>query len=529
MKQFTARLLGLLSDLVRPNLMAFIGERQPQIWVASLAIGLLAALASIAFRAGINAAQLPWLGTLSERVASAARSVPWPVVLLAPAVGGLIVGVLLTFVPGRRAGGPSDIIEAEVLGPHRLSLRGGLLGALAAALTLGSGGSAGREGPVIHLGGTIAAAVARRFKLLDHGDQALLGAGVAAAIAASFNAPIAGALFSVEVILRRISAAALPPIVIASAAGAIIGRIAFGEFPAFVMPEHRITSYWEFPAFALLGVVAAAVAVLFQLAVMSADWVLRSLPVPLWLKPALGGLCVGAIGVFFPEILGVGYETMEAALTQSLPFGLLVSLVVLKTAATAITLGSRLAGGIFSPTLYLGAMAGAAYGILAARLLPELGSSSTVYAILGMGAVAAAVLGAPISTTVVVFELTGGYAMSIALLLTVSIATALTRAFLGRSFFHWQLASRGLFLDEGPQRTVGRATTIRALIRPLEHNESPAIAQECVLTTADSLEAALKAFDACGLERLPVFQSQDTDRVVGIIEQAEVLRTLNAA
>jgi chloride channel protein, CIC family len=529
MKLFVQRLLALLTDLVRPNLAAFTREREPLIWVASLVVGVLAGVASVAFRAGINAAQLPWLGTMSERVASVAGTIPWPIVLLAPAVGGLIVGCLLSFVPGRRGGGPADVIEAEAFDPHRLGLRNGLLGALASAITLGSGGSAGREGPVIHLGGTIAAVLTRRFELPAAGGRMLLGAGVAAAIAASFNAPIAGALFALEVIHRRISVVMLPPIVIASAAGAVIGRIAFGEFPAFMIPEHRIISYWEFPAFALLGVVAAAVAIFFQLAATSADWVLRGLIVPLWLKPALGGLCVGALGVFFPEILGVGYETMEAALTQSLPLGLLVGLVFLKTAATAITLGSRLAGGIFSPTLYLGAMAGAAYGILAARAFPDFASSNAVYAILGMGAVAAAVLGAPISTTVMVFEMTGGYAMSIALLLTVSVASSLTQAFLGRSFFQWQLASRGLFLDqESPPHPEG-GLTVGRLMRPPRPGESAAAEVKCVLTTADSLEAALRAFDACGLERLPVVRAQNTDHILGMVDQADVLRILNAA
>lgn len=527
MTQFPRRLFSLLCDLVRPNLVAFVQDRQLLIWAASLVVGLLAAAASVAFRAGINVAQLFWLGTMSERVASAARIVPWPVILVAPAVGGLIVGGLLTFVPGRRGGGPADVIEAETLGPRRLGLRDGLLGALAAVVTLGSGGSAGREGPVIHLGGTIAAAIARYFKLPEEGQRALLGAGVAAAIAASFNAPIAGALFSVEVILRRISARELSPIVIASAAGAIIGRIAFGEFPAFAIPEHRITSYWEFPAFALLGVVAAGIAILFQLALMSADWALRSIPVPVWLKPALGGLCVGALGVLVPETLGVGYETIEAGLTQTLPFSLLIVLVIVKTAATAITIGSRLAGGIFSPTLYLGAMAGAAYGIVAGHVVPELASSNTVYVILGMGAVAAAVLGAPISTTVMVFELTGGYAMSIALLLTVSIASALTRAFLGRSFFHWQLAARGLILDEEPHRAPLGAVTIAPLIRPLAPGDDTAVSEGCVLTPNNSLAEALSVFDACGLERLPVFESHDRARVAGTIEQAEVLKAFS--
>ncbi|MFC4172593.1 chloride channel protein [Microvirga sp. GCM10011540] len=523
------QLLSLPADLVRPNLSVFLAEGHVRAWAVALVAGLLAACASVAFRLALNAVQFLWLGTMSERVVSAAKGVAWPIILAAPALGGLAVGLILLFVPGRRAGGPADVIEAQALGPDRLRLRGGLLGAVAAVLTLGSGGSAGREGPVIHLGATLAAALARWARLPEREGRALIGAGVAAAIAASFNAPIAGALFALEVVFRRISAAALPSIVIASAVGAIIGRSVFGDFPAFAIPEHRIASSWEFPAFAVLGVVAAAVAIVFQLAVMGAEWAFRTITIPLWLKPALGGLFVGALGVFFPEVLGVGYETAEAALIQSLPLGLLISLLLLKTVATALTLGSRLAGGVFSPSLYLGAMAGAAFGIMAASLAPELASSQAVYTILGMGAVAGAVLGAPISTTVIVFELTGGYAMSIALLLTVAIASTLSRAFLGRSFFFLQLASRGLFLDVGPHRRVGRELTIKSLIRPLGPDESFSEAEDCRLTTDDSIEAALRAFDACGLESLPVADALDADRVVGVLDQAEALKAFNTA
>ncbi len=532
MARFVSRLFGFLIDLLRPNLVAFWRERQPLVWTASLAVGLLAAAGAILFRLGINAAQLPWLGTTSERVVSATRSAPWPAILLAPVLGGVIVGLLLVLTPGRRAGGPADVIEAQALGADRLGLRWGLLSALVSALSLGSGASAGREGPVVHLGASLASGLARWLRFPERQGRSLLAAGVASAISASFNAPIAGALFAHEVILGRISAVALPPTVLASAVGAIAGRLVFGEFPAFAMTEYRITSYWEFPAFALLGVVSAAVAVGFQLSVMGADWASRHLPVPVWLKPALGGAFVGGLGVFFPEILGVGYETMEAALNQTLPLGLLVGLVLLKTAATAITLASRFGGGVFSPALYLGALAGGAYGLVAARFFPELASSHGVYAILGMGAAAAAVLGAPVSTTVMVFELTGGYAMSIALLLTVSIASALTRALLGRSFFHLQLASRGVFLDEGPQRQVGRAMTVEGLISPSQAGVgtvAESILGDCRLTATDNLETALRVFDACGLERLPVVDSRDGSRVVGVIEQARVLKAFNAA
>jgi chloride channel protein, CIC family len=445
-----ARAAGLLVRIVRPNVAAFLRERQPLVWGTSVLVGVIAAFASIGFRLAINVAQLPWLGTTSERVASAAADVPWPVLLVAPAIGGLLVGWVLHFVPNRRGGGPADVIEAELLDPHRMSLRRSLIGALASAITLGSGGSAGREGPVVHLGGAVASWLARRLRMPQAGGRVLLGAGVASAIAASFNAPIAGALFAMEVVLRRVSAEALPPIVIASSIGAITGQMAFGAYPAFILPAPSIASYWEFPAFALLGLVAAAAAALFQLAVISADWVFGRIALPPSLKPALGGLAVGSIGVFFPEVFGVGYETVEVALQGGLDLGLLLALAVLKTLATAITLGSRLAGGIFSPSLYVGAVVGGAFGLVAGLAFPEYASDSTVYTMLGMGAVAGAVLGAPISTTVMVFELTGGYAMSVALLLTVSLATALARASIGPSYFHWQLAARGVF--PGPDR-----------------------------------------------------------------------------
>jgi chloride channel protein, CIC family len=453
------RAAGPLVRLVGPNVAAFLRDRQPLVWAASILVGLLAALASIGFRLAINLAQLPWLGTTSERVASAAAEVPWPVLLLAPAVGGLAVGWVLGFVPGRRGGGPAEVIEAELLGPERLGLRRSLIGALASAVTLGSGGSAGREGPVVHLGGAIASWLASSLRLPDAGGRVLLGAGVASAIAASFNAPIAGALFAIEVVLRRVSAEALPPIVIASSIGAITGRLAFGEYPAFILPAPSIESYWEFPAFALLGVVAAAAAALFQLAIMSADRGFGKVALPPLLKPALGGLAVGAIGVFFPEVFGVGYETVEAALQGWLDLPILLALAVLKTVATALTLGSGLSGGIFSPTLYVGAMVGASFGLVAALAFPASASDATVYTILGMGAVAGAVLGAPISTTVMVFELTGGYGMSVALLLTVSLATALARACLGRSYFHWQLAARGVFVEPGSRLASRRPHT----------------------------------------------------------------------
>lgn len=236
---------------------------------------------------------------------------------------------------------------------------------------------------------------------------------------------------------------------------------------------------------------------------------------------------VGAIALYFPEVLGVGYETTDEALKQALPLTLMLVLIVAKTAATAITLASRFGGGIFSPSLYLGAMTGGAFGIIAASAFPDLASSAGLYAILGMGAVAAAVIGAPISTTVIVFELTGGYAMTLALLLTVSIANGLTQAVHGRSYFHWQLESRGLFLQEGAHARIVRTVRVSDFMRLVGDGEDPGpIDRDSgtpVLTPSDTLGSALRRFDDTGASMIAVVSGRDPEKVVGFAHQVDAL------
>jgi len=269
--------------------------------------------------------------------------------------------------------------------------------------------------------------------------------------------------------------------------------------------------------------------VLFQFALMGTDWMLRNVTLPLWLRPALGGLAVGALGIAYPEILGVGYEATDLALHNALALQTLLVLLVLKTVATAITLASRFGGGIVSPALFVGAMTGGAFGIMAAMPFPELASSQGLYAILGMGAVAAAVLGAPISTTVMVFELTGGYALSLALLLTVSIATGLSLAVHGRSYFHWQLEMRGHMLQGGPHRHLARSVRVRDFMEASDP-EPPPPADVPRLDPDDKLERALKLFDATGAPRIAVVASgADGPRLVGHATQVRALSHFNAA
>ncbi len=534
LRGFSQRIREAVIERFITNIRDFLGDRQPLVWFLALLIGLAVGAAAIAFRHLIGLIQLPWLYTSSERVAAAAAAVPWWNVVLAPAIGGLIVGYLLErFVPGRRAHAVADVIEARALHNARIDPKVGLWSAFLSALSIGAGASVGREGPVVHLGATIAAYAEDRFKLSSAARRSLLACGVAAAISASFNAPIAGVVFAHEVILSHYALRALVPIVIASVAGGVLSRLYYGNFPAFIIPDYQITSYWEFPAFALLGVTCAVVAILFQFSLMATERVSWRMEMPLRYRCALGGLIVGLMGLVFPEVLGVGYGAMDAALQRELPLWLLLSLIVAKTAATSISLASRFAGGVFSPSLYLGAMAGAAFGVIATSTFPEVGSSQGLYALLGMGAVAASVLGAPLSTVLIVFELTGGYDMTIALLLTVSISVGLSQALLGHSYFHWQLAKRGLFLHDGPHRTIMRRLDVASFMTPLKEGEDNDLnsdeRERPWLLPSDTLERALRQFDRTGESRIAVVAEGDTGRIIGWADRLAALSIFNKA
>ncbi len=529
------RFFQFLGDQIAPNLGSMWASKRPLVWLLALASGVLAAYAIIAFRFAIGFLHYPWLGTYLEgNVGTAAAATPWYVLIAVPTFGGLLVGYLLyRFVPGRRAQAVADVIEARAVGGANIPLSQGLWSATVAALSLGAGASAGREGPAVHLGATMASAIGRKFSLSGEKRRVILACGAAAAVSASFNAPIAGVLFAHEVILGHIAISAFAPTAIAAVAATLITRFHLGDFPAFTIPTYEITSLWEFPAFALLGVTCGAVALCFQFSVMIADHAARSFTVPLWVRPAIGGMMVGIIAVFVPDVLGVGYEATDRALHQLIPLGGLFILLFAKTAATAITLASRFGGGVFSPAIYLGAMTGGIFGYIAASVFPNLASSDGLYAILGMGGVAGAVLGAPISTVLIAFELTGGYQMTIALLITVSIASVMLQAVHGQSIFHWQLNQRGLFLNEGPHKEVVRRWKVKDFMTELsaEDLETPPVVDPDapMLTPEDTLESALRAFNRNSDPRIPVVSATDASKIVAWAIHLDALRTYNQA
>lgn len=439
----------------------FFGNDQLMLAMLSVVIGLVAGALVIAFREGILFFQATFYGAFGERLYDVAAGLPWWHLLAVPTLGGLVVGVLIHYgLPDQRPHGVADVIEASALKGGRMSLTTGLRAAFINALSIGCGASVGREGPAVHLGASFAGWVAKQLDLSRSLSRTLLGCGVAAAVAGSFNAPIAGALFANEVVIGHYALKAFAPVVIASVTGTVVSRAYYGDYPAFVLPPHEILSYWEFPAFILLGVLAGLTASLLLRTIFTVQDFSKTLPVPSWGLPAIGGFMIGMMALVLPQVMGVGYGITDDALGDSLALGLLVAVLVGKIIATGISLGFGFGGGIFSPSLVVGAMLGSAFGIVVTTFMPELHTGTGGYTLIGMGAVAAATLGAPISTTLIVFEMTGDYALTMGLLLAVVVSTAITRHISKISFFARQLERRGLDLKGGFESGLLRASRV---------------------------------------------------------------------
>ncbi|MEQ8354908.1 MAG: chloride channel protein [Kiloniellaceae bacterium] len=574
------RRLHKLRRRLRVSLLRFSRNDQVVLSILAVVIGAAAGGAAIAFRDAIGGFQWLVYGFSGEQVATLAAGLAWWQLLLVPAAGGLLIGLFIRYLmPAGRPQNVSHVIEASALHDARMSLTVGIRAALASAASIGVGASVGREGPVVHLGASLGSWVAKRLHLGRVLARTLLGCGVAAGVAASFNAPIAGSFFALEVVVGHYALSAFAPIVIASVTGTLISRARYGDFPAFILPENwTIVSFWEFPAFALLGLVAALAAILFMWSIMFTEDTFEKLPLPSWSRPAFAGLLVGLIALVFPQVLGVGYEATDAALMDSYPLWLLLALIVAKTAATAISLGSGFAGGVFSPSLFIGAMVGGAYGIIATSAFPELSSGHGAYTMIGMGAVAGAVLGAPISTILMIFELTNDYELTIAVMLATVIASIVTQQVHKKSFFTWQLERRSVSIRGGHQTGLMRRVKIASVMdhrysaiapgTPIAEvrlklqsapwgelfvvdedgglcgvvtyadlheaafdtsHDSELIADNvarnipALLLTGDHLEAAVKVFNLTGEPHIPVVADKKSMAMRGVVHEHEVM------
>lgn len=399
-------------------------------------------------------------------LAALIEQAPWWLVVIIPAAGGLSVGLLIKhFSPESKGHGVSEVIEAVHAHGGKIPTQVAAWKSITAAISIGSGGSVGREGPVVQVGATVGSAIGQHFRVTRGSLTTLVAAGAAAGIASSFNAPIAGATFALEIILLDFGVRSFTPIVVASVTSVITAQSLIGQVQEIARPGYEMISPLEIGPYALLGIVAGFVALLY---VKALDWTeqlfrgkvggnlgQRLAALPAHWKPAVGGAALGVLGLAVPRALGTGYETMNAALLGQLGLVTLVTALAAKLVATSLTLGSGSSGGSFFPAMVLGATLGGAFGTVVHHFFPEMTATPGAYALVGMGAVVAAATLAPLTGVVMLFELTGNYEIVLPLMVTCGIASVIMhRLHGGESIYTAKLAARGIIQRRSHEQVV---------------------------------------------------------------------------
>ncbi len=398
--------------------------------------------------------------------------------ILVPTGGGLLVGAIVYFfAPEAKGHGVPEVMEAMALRDGRIRPRVAIAKLLASSLCIGSGGSVGREGPVIQIGSSIGSTVGQFLKVNAQRTKIFVACGAAAGIAAAFNAPMAGALFSVEIILSDFGVAQFSPIVISSVMATVVSRHFLGDFPAFEVPVYQLVSPLELLPYVILGLLSGLVALLFtQVLCFFEDFFDDHLKIHGIAKNVIGGFLLGCFGLLLPEVYGVGYNSMNLALLGKLSWMLMLVLVFAKILATSLSLGSGGSGGIFAPSLFIGTMTGGFFGSLVHMAMPNLSASSGAYSMVGMGAVVAGATHAPITAILIIFEMTNDYKIILPLMISTIIATLLTTRLKKESIYTIKLVRRGVDLFRGRELNVLRSLKVADFYDPQPETISPGLA-----------------------------------------------------
>ncbi len=512
-----------------------------------------------------------------------ARTVPLYVKIGAPAAGGVIVGVIVHYFAQEAKGhGVPEVMEAIALRNGVIRPRVVIAKLLASSAFIGSGGSVGREGPVIQIGSSVGSTVGQLLQVNPKRMKIFVACGAAAGIAAAFNAPVAGALFSVEVILGDFGVAQFSPIVISSVMATVVSRHFLGDFPAFEVPGYELGSPMELVFYIGLGLIAGLISLLYINTLYKFEDLFEEWNIHPVAKPIIGGLIVGTLGVFVPHIYGVGYNTMNHALHGELLLGTMVALIFIKIFATSVSLGSGGSGGVFAPSLFIGTMTGGAFGMIINKFVP-FASSPGAYALVGMGALVGSATHAPITAILIIFEMTNDYKLILPLMISTVIATLLTTKLKRESIYTLKLIRRGIDLFRGrevnllrsiPVREVMRTdpvvipanTSFKKLMQLLVHSDHTQfyvldfnnqfegavslhearkalldeeyvadllIAHDLVnpniprLRPTDTLDEVMKIFGQVDAEELPVVDSEDPGKVIGTVFYKDVIEAYN--
>lgn len=425
--------------------------------VVAIAVGSAASLAAIGFVDAVHYLNDRLLISPYARIL--AEDQPGLVAmatLLVPTIGGLIVGLVVHFLVQEKRGlAPPDAILAAQTTRPAPGFRSGVASTFAALVSLGSGASVGQYGPLVYLGAMFGNLVGRLRLNLRHQRSIAIACGVAAAISTAFNAPIAGLVFAHEVILRHYSLRAFAPVTVAAATGYIIANVIFDRPALFLVNFDRVAHSYEFVFFALEGVLCAGLAWVFMMLLRLSTRAARLWVGVAWARPAAAGLMVGLVALWIPEVLGIGQETLRfATIEGAFGIGELALIILAKLGLTALCVGFGFVGGVFSPALLIGVLFGAFFGLVLPYVVPVPHSGLVVYAICGMMALASSVIGAPLTTILIVFELTRSYDLTIAAMVSVVFANLISYRVIGRSLFDLQLRARGFDLSLGRDKAI---------------------------------------------------------------------------
>lgn len=436
-------------------------------------VGLIVGLTSVAIAHFIAYVQHQlWGGGASVLDAAAAN--PAILCVLIPVVGALACGIIgWAFKVETRGGGTAGMIQAVALKGGFISLDRTLPRVGAAIITIASGGSLGREGPMAMIAGAIGSRLGRSFKLSPQQLRMVVCAAAASALAAVYNAPIGGSLFALEILIGSFALEVLGPVVVAAVISTLVFRSCEGNLPRFVIPRYELVSGWELPAYLVLGVVCGVVSLVFiKLLFGSAD-LFEKLPLPRWLKPALGAALLGVIGIYWPHVYGNGSDAVNLVLNEQVPWKLLLILPAAKLVATALSFGSGGAGGLFTPSMLIGALTGGLFGYGVHTLFPLHTAEHGAYALVGMGAIIAGTTHAPLTAIMMIFEQTNSYQIVLPLMLVCVVSHVTVRLFHGSSLEEEALRRRGVVLPRGPEGGVMQ--TVR--VADVTHDEVRAVNQ----------------------------------------------------
>jgi CIC family chloride channel protein len=434
--------------------------------ILAVIVGLAGGYGAVGFRHLISFFQTLAYGGKNDLL-ELVVNLPWYYRVAVPVIGGLIVGPLVYFFAREAKGhGVPEVMESIALKGGVIRKRVVVVKTLASAICISTGGSVGREGPIVQIGSAVGSAIGQFIKASADRMRILVGCGAAAGIAATFNAPIAGSMFALEVILGDFGLATFSPIVISSVVATAISRAYLGDTPAFIVPVYELVSAWELPMYLFLGLFCALVGITFSKTLYRIEDLFDEIKFPDYLKGIIGGLILGIASLVFPQILGVGYGAIDMALMQQMAWWLLLILVPVKILATSITIGSGGSGGIFAPSLFLGAMAGGFFGAVVHQLFPGITASPGAYSIVGMGAVVSATTHGPLAAILILFEMTGDYKIILPLMLSCIIAAIAAGQLMRDSIYTLKLVRRGIDIKEGKEVNVLKSMRVKEVMNP---------------------------------------------------------------